>query len=161
MASMPNRGGAAWKSELSVRARLPFELVQLAQKARRVALDEQRLVVGARVAVERGAAEQCEDASRQLVGGGDDGALVAAALGQRLVMCLELAVVGAGGGVGALDEHGAQRLVAVPGAPGSESVVSDAVRVMPPMVAHSGGVNRLTLLAYLDTNMPDLAYRYV
>ena len=95
------------------------ELVQLAQPAGRVALDEQRLVVGARVAIRRAVAERCEDAPHQLVGGGDDGAFVAAAPGQGLVIRLELAVVGARGAVGALDEHGAQRLVATPGAPGT------------------------------------------
>ena len=62
---------------------------------------------------------KCEDASQQFVGGGDDGALVAALAGQTLVMRLELALVGARGGVGALDEHGAQRAVAAPDAPGT------------------------------------------
>ena len=38
--------------------------------------------------------------------------------------------------VGALDEHGAQRLVAAPGAPGSESVASDAVRVISVLRRH-------------------------
>ena len=51
--------------------------------------------------------------------GGDDGAFVAALAGQTLVMRLELALVGARGGVGALDEHGAQRAVAAPDAPGA------------------------------------------
>ena len=78
-----------------------------------------RLVVGGRVTVGRAVAEQCEDASQQFVGGGDDGALVAALAGQTLVMRLELALVGARGGVGALDEHGAQRAVAAPDAPGA------------------------------------------
>ena len=53
------------------------------------------------------------------MGGGDDGALEAALAGQTLVMRLELALVGARGGVGALDEHGAQRAVAAPDAPGA------------------------------------------
>ena len=49
----------------------------------------------------------------------DDGALEAALVGQRLVIRLELAVVGPGGSVGALDEHGAQRLISAPGATGA------------------------------------------
>ena len=43
---------------------------------------------------------------------GDGGPLVAAAHGERLVISLELTVVASGGGLCALDEEGAQRLIA-------------------------------------------------
>ena len=88
-------------------------------RSQRDALRWLRLVVGGRVTVGGAVAEHREDALGQLVGGGDDGALVAAFLGQGLVIRLELAVNGARGAVGALDEHGAQRLVATAGAPGA------------------------------------------
>lgn len=72
----------------------------------RVALDEERFVVGGRVAVGGAVTQDREGAACELVRGGDDGTLVAAAHGERLLVRLELAILRAGGGMGALDQHG-------------------------------------------------------
>ncbi|MDE2754272.1 MAG: hypothetical protein OXI83_16995, partial [Gemmatimonadota bacterium] len=60
-----------------------------------------------RVAVGPSVTQDREDAASELVRVGDDSALVAAAHGERLLVRLELAALGARGGMGALDEHGA------------------------------------------------------
>ena len=92
------------------------ELSELGEPARRVALDHERLVVDLGVTVGLSVAQHCEDGSRQLVGGGDDGAFVAPANDECLVVGVELPVSGARGAVGAADEHRAQVLGAGSGA---------------------------------------------
>ena len=93
------------------------ELFELPQPARGVALDDDALVIDHRVAVWLPVAQHREDATCELVRCGHGGALVAAAThGQRLVIALELAVLGACGAVGALDQRRANRGVAGAGA---------------------------------------------
>ena len=77
------------------------ELGELGEPAWGVALDHERLVVDLGVTVGLTVAQHREDGSRQLVGGGDDGAFVAPANDECLVVGVELAVPGTRGAVGA------------------------------------------------------------
>ena len=92
------------------------ELAKLAEPARRVTPDEQRLVVGVRVALGATVTQNREDGPQELVRDGADRALVASPNHQRLVVRPELAVVSPSGGMRALDEHRSQGLVPGPSA---------------------------------------------
>ena len=98
------------------------ELARLAEPARRVTPDEQRLVVGVRVALGATVTQNREDGPQELVRDGADRALVASPNHQRLVVRPELAVVSPSGGMRALDEHRSQGLV--PGPPASGTALA-------------------------------------
>ena len=75
-----------------------------ADPARRVADDDESFVVDARVGVGPVVAEHGVDHAQELVGGGEDGSLVAQAGGQRPVIPVELRPSGPRGRVGALGQ---------------------------------------------------------
>ena len=79
---------------------------------RGVAPDHELFVIGLGVMVGPGVAQHDVEHPQQLVRGGHDGALVAAAYHQRLVVAAELAAMGTRRAMRALDEHRAPRLAA-------------------------------------------------
>ena len=81
-------------------------LFEHADPARRVALDDELLVVDVRVGVRPIFTQSRVDDSQQLVGGGEDGSFVANATGQHPVIVVELRAFGPRGAVGALGQRG-------------------------------------------------------
>ena len=77
-------------------------LLEHADPARRVALNDELLVIDVRVGVRPVLAQYGVDYSQQLVGGGEDGSFVADATGEHPVIVVELRALGPRGAVGAL-----------------------------------------------------------
>ena len=82
-----------------------------ADPARRVAGDDESVVVDARVGVRPVVAQHGVDHAQELVGGGEDGSLVAQAGGQRPMIAVELRPGGPRSRVGALGQRSPQRRV--------------------------------------------------
>ena len=95
------------------------EPAELAQPARDVAVDQQGLVVGSGIVIRRGVAQHDVKDAGHLVSRGDDGTLVSAPRRDGALVAGELAVAGACGGMGHLDEGGPQVLRPLAGGAGA------------------------------------------